>query len=201
MNLTRMTDENAIDWSALWRELNWDDTQRREETNRQRLQQRARQYASVLNTDMESAADLQPMLAFQLGEERCAIDVTLVRAVRALSHITPVPGVPTFYRGVVNLRGRITSVLDLRLFFDMPVLEAAPPQELIVVQANRLEIGLLAHTVEGVVEISMGAFEPQPDIRYARGITRDKLLLLDLARLFEDERLIVGGSLEDRMER
>lgn len=196
-----MTDETTIDWNKLWRDLTWDDTERQAEVNRLRLQQRARQYAALLPTDTAPETETLPMLTFVLGEEHYAIDVMLVRAVRTIAHITPVPGVPVFYRGVVNLRGRITSVLDLRLFFDIPIFDAAAPGELIVIQANHLEIGLLAHVVRSVIEIAPESIDPQPDIRYARGVTSEKLILLDLARLFEDERLIVGGTSEDRIER
>lgn len=116
----------------------------------------------------------------------------LVQAVRTLPRITPVPGVPAFYRGVVNLRGKITTVIDLRLFFDISTEEAAPPGELVVVRSNNLEMGLLAHYVQGVVSVPYALLEPMPDMRYARGVTADRLVLLDLAPLFEDNRLIIG---------
>lgn len=182
-----------IDWQALWNELDWDDESRQEEMVRQRLQQRARQYASLLPDREQDTSAIRNMLVFKLGDEHYAIDVMLVRTVRPLSKITPVPGTPPFYRGVVNIRGQIITVIDLRLFFDMDVDLRDIPGELIVVQANGLEVGVLAHQVRDVTVVTEGMIEPLEDVRYARGITEERVILLDAERLFEDERLIVGG--------
>jgi purine-binding chemotaxis protein CheW len=117
----------------------------------------------------------------------------LIRGVRSAGKITPVPGVPSFYPGVVNIRGQIVTVLDLRVLFGLEIDRRDVPDEMIVVQSGRLELGLLAHHVRGVVNIPAAAVEPLDEVRYARGITGDRLVLLDVPRLFEDERLIVGG--------
>ncbi len=194
-----MTDEQTIDWKSLWRELDWDDATRNREANERRLQHRARQYAALLPDANSEDGKPQVVLAFQLGIERYALDVMCVRAVRTITHITPVPGVPRFYRGVVNLRGQITTVMDLRLFFDMDFIDQRPPEELALVRANNLEIGILAHHVEGVMDIPPRVIEPLTDVRYARGVTSSGLVLLDIESLFADERLIVGGT-EDRMD-
>ncbi|MBC7872208.1 MAG: chemotaxis protein CheW [Chitinophagaceae bacterium] len=194
-----MTDEQTIDWKSLWRELDWDDATRNREANERRLQHRARQYAALLPTASSEDGKPQVVLAFQLGGERYAIDVMCVRAVRAITYITPVPGVPRFYRGVVNLRGQITTVMDLRLFFEIDFTDQRPPEELALVRANNLEIGILAHHVEGVMDILPKMIESLPDVRYARGVTSSGLVLLDIESLFADERLIVGGT-EDRMD-
>jgi chemotaxis signal transduction protein len=86
-------------------------------------------------------------------------------------------------------------VLDLRLFFDIPLGEQeTPPGELILVRANQLEIGLLATHVEGVMTIPHAAIEPMEDTRYALGVTRERLVVLDIEQIFADERLIIGGG-------
>jgi purine-binding chemotaxis protein CheW len=118
-----------------------------------------------------------------------------VRRVRTIGRITRVPGIPRFYRGVVNVRGQVITVLDMRLFFEMPAADDThPPQELVVVQSGRLEVGLLAHNVQGVRAVPRADIEPVDNIRYALGITIDQLVLLDVPRLFEDERLLVGSK-------
>lgn len=157
-----------------------------------RLRQRAAQYAAPL-TEPDSAADRFTALTFDLGGERYGVDVMLVQAIRTAPHITPVPGSPRFYRGVVNLRGRITTVLDLRVFFDLNADDLQQPDELVVVRANRLEMALLAHHVRGVDDIPKAEIEPMTDMRYTFGVTPERLVLLDIAALFEDERLVIGG--------
>jgi purine-binding chemotaxis protein CheW len=135
------------------------------------------------------------MLNFRLGDEYYGVDVMTVQSVRTIRRVTRVPGIPHFYRGVVNVRGQVITVLDLRLFFDVPVHdEAIAPDELVVVKAAGLEIGLLAHNIEGVQAIPLDTVEPVENMRYAWGVTRNQLVLLDVERLLEDEQLVVGGA-------
>jgi purine-binding chemotaxis protein CheW len=183
-----------IDWKSLWEELDWDHADRRERAAQERLRQRARQYASLPPEDTDQAASSLTVLAFTLESELYGIDVMLVRGVRSVSAITPVPGTPQFYAGVVNVRGQIITVLDLRQFFGIEVGARKEPGELIIVQANQLEIGLLAHHVRGVMSVPAVDIEPLEDIRYARGMTAERMILLDVARMFEDERLVIGGA-------
>lgn len=186
------TPEEHINWDAVRAELQWDDTRYAEQIEQSRLLQRARQYAAdpVAGDDLDEQT--LPVLVFDLGGERYGVDVMLVRGLRDLPHITPVPGSPHFYRGVVNLRGQIVTVMDLRPFFDMATGEETPPAELVVVKSGRLEIALLAHHIHGVQSIPQDTVASTGEIRYTRGVTADRLVLLDIAALFEDERLIAG---------
>lgn len=182
----------TVDWQALRQELGWDDTTHTNTGIQALLNQRARQYASSLPEDQDTIA-AQAVLVFLLGTERYGIDVLHVKTVRRLERITPVPGVPPFYKGVVNIRGQIITVLDLRLFFNIAITRRDPPEELIILQTNNLEIGILAHRVQDILTLRPHEIEPLEDIRYARGMTHDRVILLDTTRLFDDERLIVGG--------
>jgi len=183
-----------IDWEAVWQTLNWDDETRNKVSEANRLRQRAEQYAAPPR-ERKVDEDALTVLAFDLGGERYGVDVMLVRGVRALSKIARVPGIPPFYRGVVNVRGQILTVLDLRTFFDIPVAdEETMPPELVIVRSNNLEIGLLAHGVSGVVTVPREAIVPADNIRYALGVTADHLVLLNIEQMFDDDRLIVGGK-------
>lgn len=194
-----MADSDAratIDWDAVWSSLAWDGAAGDEARRRARLRLRAQQYAAPKAPAAAPGAEAaRAALVFELGSERYGVDVAAVRRVRAIGRITHVPGIPRFYRGVVNVRGQVITVLDLRLFFDMQAAnDLRPPEELVVVEAGRLEIGLLAHNVQGVVAVPQAAVEPVDNIRYALGITAERLVLLDIPRLFEDERLLVGSK-------
>ncbi|GAB4523290.1 MAG: hypothetical protein OHK0046_36800 [Anaerolineae bacterium] len=176
-----------MDWDALRKDLDWYDDHHESQVVRQLLQQRARQYATAYPTPEE--AEAETVLAFQLGAERYGVDVMAVRGVRPAGKITPVPAIPRFYRGVVNVRGQVLTVLDLRVFFGIDTDDT--PSELIVVEANRLRLGLLADRVEDVLPIT--DIELVDDMRYARGLTPDRLIVLNIAQLLADDRLIVGG--------
>lgn len=187
-------DENIqpIDWQAIRESLDWNAA----EKAAQRLQQRATQYAAPLKQVEETTGHVLNVLTFTLGTEQYGVDVMAVRAVRPLPKVTPVPGTPPFYSGVVNLRGQIVTVFDLRRFFDIATPHDAgrAPRELIIVNTNQLEMGLLASHVKGVMSVPAEAIQQYESVRYAYGVTAARLVILDIAALFEDERLIIGGQ-------
>lgn len=188
---------DQIDWDEIWKSFAWNDGANAEEAIARRLQQRARQYAAPTRSLDVVTEDARTVLAFGLADERYGVDVMVVRGVRTVDRIVRVPGTQAFYRGVVNVRGQVLTVMDLRVFFDIPVNdELRVPDELVVVQAAGLQIGLLAHDIEGVMTIPTSEFEPVDNMRYALGVTTDQLVLLDIPRLLEDDQLIVGGKEE-----
>ncbi|RMG87445.1 MAG: chemotaxis protein CheW, partial [Chloroflexi bacterium] len=105
-----------------------------------------------------------------------------------------VPGAPPFYRGIVNVRGHITTVLDLRPLFDISIVpDEESPHELILVEAANLRLALLAHHIEGVASIPQTSMETLATMEYALGVTLERLIILDIERLFSDKRLWIGG--------
>jgi purine-binding chemotaxis protein CheW len=186
--------QRQIDWEAVWKSLNWDDEQRQQSVNAERLRQRAQHYAAPVKDQETVPEDARSILAFQLGHEQYGIDVKFVRGIRSLGVIAHVPGSPNFYQGVINVRGQIITVVDLRNFFQIPPgAELTDPGEVVIVHAGKLEMALLAHHVIGVDSIPLSAIKPVEHMPYALGLTSEKMILLDMGQLFQDERLIVGG--------
>ena len=186
-------DHQHVDWEALWAGFTWDEIGETEATLQKRLQQRAQLYAAPNQRTELAPEEVRTVLTFELGHEHYGVDVMAVRGVRTINRITPVPAIPPFYLGVVNMRGQVLTVMDLRLFFGIPVAdEARAPDELVVVKGSTLEIGLLAHNVEGVLMIPAQDFRPVDNMRYALGVTKERLVLLDVLRLLEDDQLVVG---------
>lgn len=184
-------DIQNLDWKAVRDSLDWDEDERQ----RTLMRQRAEQYAEPIKT-RDAVTDTLVVLRFDLGSEHYGVAVEFVRGIRTLPRMTPVPGTPAFYRGVVNLRGQITTVLDLCAFFGLSNIEKIDDHELIIVQARGLEIGLLAQHVHGTTALPPSAIQPFDNIAYARGVTADQLVILDIDRLFEDDRLILGEQEE-----
>lgn len=185
--------QRQMDWEAVWKSLNWNDEERLERAERDRLQVRAEQYAAEKVDHRAELETAHPFLTFQLGNEQYGMDVRLVRGVRAAPHITRVPGVPDFYRGIINLRGQMISVLDLRRFFNVVVEDAAaPPGEVIIVHTSALFLALLANHVHGVVDLPSVAIKPVDNLPYALGVTNEHIVILNIIQLFEDERLSIG---------
>lgn len=181
---------------AIWEQLNQDESHRQEQVLERLLQQRAQQYAVRGEAQQELQADTEQVLIFTLYGERYAIPVETVRGVRPLEQLTRVPGVPRFYRGVVNVRGKVVSVLDLHAFFRIASSKEEAPAELVLVEASGLFLGLLATRVESIQIISTGQIQPLLELPYARGLIDGSTTLLDLAGLFTDTSLIVGTRSE-----
>ncbi len=174
-------------WRSIRETLSFDDAER----ERQILRQRAEAYAAPLR-DSDDSADILTLLTFRLGTEHYALEAQVVRGVRPVPKMTPVPSVPPFYRGVVNLRGQIITVLDLTAFFE---LEPDPvAEELVVVESNGLTLGLLARHVQDVIRLRRSVLQPFEYFRYTLGVTAERLVVLDIPLMLQDERLIVGAA-------
>lgn len=181
---------------AIWEQLNQGEEPRQEQVLQRLLQQRAEQYAARSDVINEPQPDTEQVLIFALYGEHYAIPVETVRGVRALEQVTRVPGVPRFYRGVVNVRGKVVSVLDLHAFFRIASKEDESPDELVLVEASGLFLGLLASRVETIETVNRDEIDSLLELPYARGLIGGRIALLDLAGLFTDTRLIVGTRSE-----
>lgn len=184
----------SVDWQALWQQLETEDTTRQERALVSRLKERAKQYAIPKQQRTPLEGEALYLLAFSLGQEYYALDVQAVRGVRALERVTRVPGVPAFYRGVMNVRGQIISVFDLRAFLHMGIDGIKPAQEVILVTAGGLTLAVLADHVDDVLTLRKQDIHTV-ELPYAQGITAQGRVILDLMTIFSDERLIIGGDL------
>ncbi len=151
------------------------------------LERRAQQFAKA-PLSPTAAQTLQSFLTFRLAAEHYALSVQHVRAIAPLQRLTAMPCVPSYYRGVTNLNGRITSILDLRRFYQLDIADAAPGM-LIVVEAASLEVALLVESVEAVQTLPPTAFASQEAAVGIAGVMPTGLILLDIERLFRDPRL------------
>ena len=108
---------DLTEWDAIWERFAWGDAEDEEAVIKKRLRQRAEQYAVPTRDLDEVTADSKTVLAFLLGDEHYGVDVMVVRGVRTIPRVTRVPGTPPFYRGVVNVRGQVITVMGLAPFF------------------------------------------------------------------------------------
>lgn len=176
----------------LLRELDQDPATQQEQQLQARLRERAALYAQAAGSlDPITEEESVHVLIFTLGTERYAVNVRHVVLVKDQVHPTRVPGVPDFFRGVMNLRGQIITVLDLRRYFDLPLDDLDTADEVVVVEVDAFRMGLLCDHIEDVTRIAHRDLSAV-DFRYARGVTADRIVLLDLPTLLDNERLIVS---------
>lgn len=138
------------------------------------------------------------VVEFFLTHEKYAIDSTYVREVFPLKEITPLPCTPPYVLGVINVRGEILSVINLKKFFDLPDQELTGFNKVIILHTKEMEFGILADSILGVSSLPLAAIQPTlptlTDIRaqYLKGVTNERTVVLDAARILSDERLIVN---------
>ncbi len=182
---------------------------------RQIWARRAAQLAQV--PDQEDKGEQIELVVIQLGRERYGLDARLVFGIKHVEQVARVPRVPEWVAGVVNVRGRILSVVDLRRFFGLP---AAGPSEgepdeaikalshLVIVETPEMEVALLTDGVLAVEKVAVSRIQDTSDtVRglrpgYTRGVVefeggepgangKTLVVVLDLLALLADERLIV----------
>ena len=159
---------------------------------------KARAQALARESEKAQAADAGlEVLEFFLAHEKYAVESRHVREVYPLENLTPLPCTPAFVLGIVNLRGEIVSVLDIKKFFDLPEKGLTDLNKVIVLQSGQMLFGILADTIAGVRRIPVAEIQPSlPALagireQYLRGITPDRTILLDAEKLLADEQIIV----------
>jgi purine-binding chemotaxis protein CheW len=144
--------------------------------------------------------DSLELLEFRLAGERYAVETRFVSEVHPLRDLTPLPGTPAFVRGIVNLRGRIVPVYDLKKFFSLPEQGLTDLHRIVVVGGGDFEVGLLADVVVGVCELEREALSPAlPTLSaiaagYLMGVSEERLVVLDLERILMDPRIVVNDG-------
>jgi len=146
-------------------------------------------------------------LTFALDEEVFAVDVAKVREILDFTSITKVPQTPDFMRGVINLRGSVVPVVDMRLKFGMSQTEKTVHTCVIVMEialgGETTIVGSLADSVQEVLELEPGQIEPAPRIgtklrtEFIKGMGKHNeqfIIILDIDKVFDEETM--GGLLE-----
>ena len=151
---------------------------------------------------MADISETTQYLTFNLAEEVYAVDVGRVREILELSDITKVPRTPQFMRGVINLRGSVVPVIDLRLKFGMSATERTVNTCIIVVEVAMedevIVLGSLADSVQEVIEMEPEQIEAAPHIGtqlntdFIRGMGKHDgrfVMILDIDRIFSGSEL------------
>jgi purine-binding chemotaxis protein CheW len=153
---------------------------------------------SSLRTRGVAAAPSREFLAFRLGAEDYAIDILKVQEIRVFDSITRLPGAPDYIKGVLNLRGLIAPVLDLRIKFGFEDVEYGPFTVLIVLHVRERLVALVVDAVADVVALTEGEIKPPPEfatsvnIEYVMGLGargERMLILLDIEKLISSQEL------------
>ena len=158
------------------------------------LEERALALARVPQAD--APGDMLEALEFSIAGERYAFEAQWVREIVVLKELTSLPCTPPFVRGVVGIRGRVVSAVDLRRFFGLPDKGIVDFHRIVVLRGRDMEFGVLVDKVEGVALLRRDDIRRAADdvpallTEFALGAGAGRLLL-DAGRLLNDARLIV----------
>jgi purine-binding chemotaxis protein CheW len=198
----------SFDWQAVRRrveslreviEQGW--TPSPSETN-EILKARTRELADPLSETAAAGERRFELIEFALASERYGVDSSFVREVYPLTDLTPLPCTPRFVLGVINVRGEIVSVIDIKKFFDMPEKGLSDLNKVIILHSDAMTFGILADLIIGLRSIAASEIQPAPTgltgIRdqYLMGVTHDRLVILDAVKLLMDQKIVVHETVE-----
>lgn len=146
----------------------------------------------------------EQLVAFQLDKEIYGVDIATVHEIIRMQEITRIPRAPSFIEGVINLRGKVIPVLDLRKRFNLPNGQYTDKTRIVVVEIPPHTVGLIVDAVSEVLRLPVEAIEPPSpvianvDVEYLRGVGKlaDRLIiLLDLEKvLTKDEKTELAAA-------
>ena len=140
--------------------------------------------------------ELIQLVTFSIGEEEFGVDILKVQEIIRTMEITKVPRAQSFVEGVINLRGKVIPIIDLRRRFSLVSKPHDKHTRIIVIEINNMIVGFVVDSVSEVLRIPAGTVEPPPpvvagmDSEYISGVGKlqDRLLiLLDLDKLLSNE--------------
>lgn len=144
-------------------------------------------------------ADEDQHLTFILEGEEYGVDILRVQEIKGWDRVTPIPNTPDYIRGVINLRGTIVPIIDLRLRFDMPAVEYGPMTVVIVLRVEGEDreriMGIVVDAVSDVHNIGADILRPAPDfggalsVEFVKGlasIDEKMVIVLDIDHLLTD---------------
>lgn len=158
---------------------------------------KARAHTLAQAPEQAAATECIEVVTFLLAHETYGIETAYVREIHPLKDLTPLPCTPPFVVGIVNVRGQVISVIDIKKFFDLPEKGLFDLNKIIILSDGIMEFGILADAVLDVRSIPRQQIQPSlPTLtgireQYLRGITADRLIVLDAYSLLTSCSIVV----------
>lgn len=203
--MKKLPEEKIIDWAAIHNRL--DRLQRSIDGNWQPapdhiqniLHERACNLATPLDEDSAPQQALE-LIEFSLARARYGIASAFVREVCHLTQLTPVPCTPDFVAGIINVRGEVISVIDIRRFFSLPEIGITDLNKVIILHREKMIFGVLADFIVEVRPIELSAIQLSTNIsgiraEYLLGVTPEGLAVIDAEKLLTDKNIVVDKSI------
>jgi purine-binding chemotaxis protein CheW len=158
---------------------------------------KTRAEALALEAEKGEPGERIEIVEFLLSSERYGLELHYVREVWPLKDLTPIPCTPSFVFGVINVRGQILSVINLKELLNLPGKGLGDLNKVIILNSDTMEFGILADEVIGVRNVLLGELRPSvPTLtglgqEYLKGVSPERLIVLDAGRILLDKRIVV----------
>jgi purine-binding chemotaxis protein CheW len=147
--------------------------------------------------EKEKAEKYIEVVEFLLSYEKYGIESSYIREVYPLKEFTPLPCTPPFVLGIINVRGQIISIIDIKKFFDLPEKGLTDLNKVIILHSETMKFGILADIILGVRNVLLNELQPSlPTLtgvrqEYLKGVTKERMVILDAGKLLSDKKIIV----------
>lgn len=148
-----------------------------------------------------SETAIRQFISFTIGDEEYGADIMAIREIKGWTETTVLPNTPPYIRGVINLRGAIVPILDLRARFTGELTAAGPRHVIIVVAVGSRVAGILVDAVADIIAIAADAIQPVPQLETAAAgflaglvnVDGRMVALLDLGHVFDFDTAMVAA--------
>ncbi|OYU44389.1 MAG: chemotaxis protein CheW [Burkholderiales bacterium PBB4] len=144
-----------------------------------------------------SSEPTQEFLTFTLGTEEYAIDILRVQEIRGYDQVTAIANSPAFIKGVINLRGAIVPIIDLRIKFNLPGVTYDQFTVVIILNVMKRVIGVVVASVSDVIALAHGAIKPPPEFGSTFNTEERMLILVDIERLMSSGEMALLNEVAD----
>lgn len=162
------------------------------------LSERAAIAAGWRKDEVQQFQETISVVEFLLVPERYAVAASYVSEVLLLTEITPIPGAPPFIMGVINLRGKIVSLVNLKIKFSLKEKGLTEFNKVIILSNGHMEFGIVADAIAGTKSIALDILSPPPITlgelasELVIGVDPNGLILLDVARILDSSQFVVN---------
>lgn len=167
------------------------------EKDKEILLERAKKVAGRKENNILKSENTISVVEFLLSPERFAIEEKYVSEVLSLKEITSIPGTPAFVMGVINLRGRIVSIINLKTLFNLKERGLTELNKVIILNDEKTEFGIVSDSISGNKTINLQTLSSPPltlntiESDNIKGITPDGLIILNAANLLNSKQIIL----------
>jgi purine-binding chemotaxis protein CheW len=167
------------------------------------LRERAKKLGQKRTVEDSDSESLQ-IIEFRLSHERYGAEVNYIREVYPLKDITAIPCTPPFVLGIMNVRGQVVSVLDIRGFFELPTQPSTEQSKVLIIGKEDMECGILTDEIIGEKRIPLDMIHKDAHLMHGvwedciMGVTSDRLIVIGMEKLLSDEKIIVQQEVGNR---